>query len=416
MQPVQQQQGQQQPSLWQRFLNSIGTPGDPAGEQQWDSMVNSAKQNPVGTMAAGVDAQKQYMQEGYGKSLPAVTTALAPELAPEAGLLMRGALSAGGAAAGTVGGQAIQGQNPLTKQNLTETGINTALAGGSELALGGAGKLLQSKLARGMVNESVGATARDVTYGNPAKALLNENITVPTTGDLEAYKDALRQGLPQGHALEAAGGRTGAVAKLVNTLSPQLESQLAKSTAQIATTDVIDKPLNDAATSIINNRAMTQTEKGAAIAQLGDLQQSLKEGLGQYISPLQANQLKQQIGNRINWAGNIAVTDEVKPAYKAVYGTLKNAVNNAVPEAAQLNERLTNLLSAQTDLEKLMRAEEVGQGKGALGSAVSGIARRAEAVAGRAIPAASQGLRGTQAYVPPGMVAIQQLIGPQDQQ
>lgn len=337
--------------------------------------------------------------------------AFAPELLPEgAGLLAHAGATAAGAGLGTSGGQILTGQNPLAAEQLKQAGINAALGGGTDLALGAVANAFGSKLARGMVNESSGATARDVTYGNPAKALLNENIATPFTGDLEAYKDALRAGASTTQAYQAAGGRIAAVASKVNELTPQINSILAKSTAKIATADVIDKPLLSAATEVINNPAMTQAEKDAAIGQLGALQHSLKEGLGPTISPLQANEIKQAIGNRINWAGNIAVTDEVKPAYRAVYGSLKQAVNNAVPEVAGINERLTNLLAAQSDLHKLMQAEEVGQGKGALGSAVTGIARRAEAVAGRAIPAAAQATGAARAVAPGGLVGLNSLM------
>lgn len=298
-------------------------------------------------------------------------------------------------------GQAVSGQNPLTGQSLKESGENAGVAGGSDLLLGSLPWLAQSKLGRGMINESVGAAARDVTYGNPAKALLNEGINSPLTGDIEKYKVALRSGAPPNQALVKAGGRMGAVSARINQLAPQLNATLGASQTPIAVADVIDKPLQDAASQIIGNRAMTTTEKDTAISQLGALQQSLKEGLGQYISPLEANQIKQQIGDRVNWGGNISVTDEVKPAYRSVYGALKNAVNSAVPEASGLNERLTDLLAAQGDLKKLMGMEEVGQGRGALGSAVTGIARRAEAVGGRLIPGAAATSRGARRVVPP---------------
>ena len=103
----------------------------------------------------------------------------------------------------------------------------------------------------------------------------------------------------------------------------------------------------------------------AAISQLGGLQASLKEGLGADISPLKANQLKNLVGSRVRWNGTNAIGDEVKPAYKAVYASLSE-VNDAVPEIADLNERLTNLYAAQDDLIRLARNEEVSRGAGAM--------------------------------------------------
>ena len=365
----------------------------------WERMGPSIPSSPYPIPQTREEAAA--LQTAARQQAPAMGAAIgatvAPELLPEEAGVIASSLAAGaGAGVGTMAGHGAVGENPVSGQNLKEAGENavgTALTAG---AIQGAGKALGwgadaafgSKLSRGMVNESVGATARDVTYGNPAKALMDENITTPITGDIEKYKAGLRAGLPPDQALIDAGGRIGAVTQRIQQLAPQVDTALKASTAQIPVADVIDKPLDDALTSIINNRAMTQAEKDAAIGQIGALQQSLKEGLPSQITPLQANQIKQAIGSRVNWAGNIAVTDEVRPAYKAVYGALKNSVNGAVPSVAQINERLTNLLTAQTDLEKLMKAEEVGQGKGALGSAVTGIARRLEAIAGRGIPAA----------------------------
>lgn len=395
-------------SWWQRLTSFLGEPEDTSATfpKRGDNL------DPKQVMKQGISAQMDYMKQGYGQALPIAATAAAPEIAPEAGIAARAALTAGLAGAGTSAGQAIQGQNPLASQQLKDAGTNAALAGVSDFTIGALAKGWGSKLARGMVNESAGATGRDVIYGNPAKALLNEGITTPFTGDLEAYKDALRAGASSQDAYQAAGGRIAAVSAKISQLSPQIDALLSKSTAQIPVADVIDKPLMDAVSEIAGNRAMTQVEKDAAIGQLGALQQSLKQGLGDTITPLQANQIKQMIGNRINWAGNIAVTDEVKPAYRAVYGSLKQAVNNSVPEVAPINERLTNLLAAQTDLHKLMQAEEVGQGKGALGSAVTGIARRAEAVAGRAIPGASSFTDTLRSFVPTSMVGLRSLLSP----
>jgi hypothetical protein len=347
--------------------------------------------------------------------------------APEAASAAAGGGVLGGAAGGAAGGagtelinkglHAAAGENVFTPQSAEDV----AKAAGSGALIGGglglfgkiASDLFSSKVARGAINESLGATARDVTYGNPAKGILDEGINSPFTGDIEKYKAALRAGASPEQAMQAAGGRAAAVSERITQLAPQVDQALSASTAQIPVADVIDKPLMKAATEIIGNPAMTGAEKDSALTQLGSLQQSLKEGLGNTLSPLQANQIKQAIGGRINWAGNISVTDDVRPAYRAVYGALKQAVNQAVPEVAPVNERLTNLLAAQTDIEKLMKSEEAGMGKGALGSAVTGIARRAEAVMGRAIPAAQSAGQSTLGAAPyTGAVPVSIYSGP----
>lgn len=343
---------------------------------------------------------------------PAILTAGA--VGPEAASTAAGGGIAGSAAGGATGAglqsviektlHAASGENIFNAQTAKDIGESTAYGGAFGAGMGllekVAGSVVNSKLSRGMINSSVGATARDVTYGNPAKGILDNQITSPVTGDLEAYKDALRSGAPTDQALTAAGGRVAQVSQKINILAPQIDQALSQSAKQIPIVDVIHKPIDDAVDDIVANRSMTAAEKTGAVAQLRALQNSLSQGLGENITPLQANQIKQAIGNRINWAGNVAVTDEVKPAYRAVYGSLKGAVNEAVPEVADINENLSNLLSAQTDLRKLMQAEEAGLGKGALGSAVTGIARRFESVAGRAIPGVAALNSGAQQITP----------------
>lgn len=303
--------------------------------------------------------------------------------------------AAGGAATELIGKglHAAAGENVLTGESAKDVGMATATGGVLGGALGFFEKIanaaVTSKLARNVINASVGATMRDVTYGNPAVGIVKAGAVSPATGDLEAYKNALRLGAAPEQAAVAAGGRIGAVTSKINELSPQLNNLLSQSKMVLKVTDVIDKPLNDAMAEIAANRAMTAAEKDAAVAQLGALQQSLKEGLGDTMSPLQANQIKQDLGNRINWAGNVAVTDEVKPVYRAVYGSLKNAVNKAVPGSAQINEDLSDMLSAKIDLEKLMRAEETGLSKWLKGASLASVVHLGESVLGRFLPGAN---------------------------
>lgn len=384
--------------VMQKALASLKVPSTPS-QQESQGFLTGGGNLPFPVSATPTPIQSGAMakeQELAGKAAP-VAAGMAiggPVGGAVGGGILGGAVGgAAGAAASSATSQALQGQNPISGESLKQTGESTLLGGALGGALGLFDKVAQSvltsKMARGMVNLSTGATARDVTYGNPAVAMLDNKITSPFTGDLEAYKTALRSGSTPDQALISAGGRIGQVTQKIQQIAPQVDQVLSKSTTPIQVADVIDKPLNKAVSEIVNNRAMTEAEKDSAVNQLGALQKALKEGLGDTITPLQANQIKQAIGSRVNWAGNIAVTDEVKPAYRAVYGALKTAVNKAVPGVAPINENLSNLLAAQTDLQKLMQAEEVGQGRGALGSAVTGIARRFESVAGRPIPAAA---------------------------
>ncbi|MHB8501526.1 MAG: hypothetical protein ACYDHE_11350 [Candidatus Acidiferrales bacterium] len=275
-----------------------------------------------------------------------------------------------------------EGKDPLQSAEAGAAGGAVAGTAGAGLEAG-----TESKMARSLINRSAGATARDVTYGNPAKALLDENIKTPVTGDAEAYKDALHAGKPQAEAARAAGGRIAAVIGKINEYKPQLDNALASSKAKISVKDAILDPIYEATSEIINNRAVTETEKNVAIDKILELQKSLTEGLGKNISPELANEIKQQLGDRINWTGADAVGDNIKPIYKSLYGSLKQAVNEKVPEAADLNERMTNLLAAKKVLTGLSRKEEVGAGKGITSSNFWDVPQRLLDELGRVLPA-----------------------------
>ena len=260
----------------------------------------------------------------------------------------------GGIGAAMGAGTAAQNENAKTEDLINGALWGGAFGAGTALVAGVPGAIAKAKIGRSFINESVGATGRDVTYGNPAKALLNEGIINSRTGDIEAMK--------AGSGFIDAGGRLGSVEGAISELQPQVNAALSASKKTISMADAVDKPLMDAFNEIVSNNAMTAPEKQAAINQLGDLQQSLHSGLGNDITPLEANQLKQQIGSRIRWTGTNQVGDEVKPAYKAVYGTLKDWVNKTVPEVADTNERLTDLHDAKDALYNLAKNEEVGRG------------------------------------------------------
>ena len=68
--------------------------------------------------------------------------------------------------------------------------------------------------------------------------------------------------------------------------------------------------------------------------------------------------------------------------------SLKNAVHDAVPEAAEADERLTNLLAARKDILNLSKREEAGIGTVA-GNFKEGVLGRIEALIGRIIPGAA---------------------------
>lgn len=192
---------------------------------------------------------------------------------------------------------------------------------------------------------------RDLTYGNPAKAMVDEAIWNLPPGSYKLYMTALQEGKPAAEAAQAAGGQLAVIHRKISDYTLKLEVLLSESKAQINAQEAIDKPLEQTVLEIIINEGMTDSEKDLAIQQLGTLQQCLKQGVNGNMTPLQANRILFTIGDRLNWGAKTAVPEELKPAYRALYGTLKTAMHAAVPEAQMLHERLANLYAAKSDLE-----------------------------------------------------------------
>ena len=211
--------------------------------------------------------------------------------------------------------------------------------------------LPETKPAR-LADSPAKSPARDLTYGNPAKAMVDEAIWNLATGNYQAYKTALQQGKSAAQAAEAAGGQFAIVHRKIADYSTKLENLLAESKATISVSDSIDKPLEQAVSEVIGSNAMSDSEKDAAIQQLGTLQEWVKQGVqGSLLSPARAQKILLAIGDRLNWGAASAVPPEFKPVYRSLYGNLKAAVRAAVPEAQNLHDRLINLYAAKSDLE-----------------------------------------------------------------
>lgn len=195
------------------------------------------------------------------------------------------------------------------------------------------------------------APVRDLAYGNPAKALVDETIWNMAPGDLAAYRAALEQGKSPLEAAQAAGGQLAVVHRKIAEYTAKIEPILSASQATISIAYAIDKPLEQAILEIIGNDAMADAEKDAAVERLGAFQKQIKSGLETVISPLQAHHVAREIGERARSRDHASEIDQVKQAYRAVHSRLRDALRAFVPEARELDERLTNLYAAKSDLE-----------------------------------------------------------------
>jgi hypothetical protein len=194
---------------------------------------------------------------------------------------------------------------------------------------------------------------RDPAFGNAAKALVDETIWNMAPGDYEAFRAALQQGRTALEAAQAAGGQLAVVHRKIAEYATKIEAILSASKATISVGEAVDRPLDQAILEIIGSAAMGEAEKDAAVDHLGALQQKIKNGLDREMSALQAHQLARDIAECANWGGRSTLPEEVKPAYRAVYGSIREAIRTAVPEARELDERLSNLYAAKSDLENV---------------------------------------------------------------
>jgi hypothetical protein len=195
------------------------------------------------------------------------------------------------------------------------------------------------------------------SYGNSAKALVDETIWNLEPGDYDVYKTALQEGKSRIEAAQAAGGQLAIVHRKISEYTLKLETLLSESTAKISAIEVINKPLEQAMLEIIGASTMDDAEKDAAIEQLGVLQESLNRGLEPQITILQAQKIACAVGERANWGLGADLPEELKPAYWAVYSSVRKAIVAAVPEAVNILERLANLHVASAELESTPQAK-----------------------------------------------------------
>ena len=206
--------------------------------------------------------------------------------------------------------------------------------------------------AAGDASTSGRARTRDLTFGNPAKAMVDEAIWNLAAGDYEAYRIALQSGKSTREAAQAAGGQLAMIHQKIGDYTVKLETLLSEATATISVGETIDRPLEQATLEIIGSEARSDSEKDAAIQQLGEIQEWVKQGLQREITALEANQIVLRIGERVNWGGSAEIAEELKAVYRTLSGNLKSAVCAAVPKAQNFLERLTNLYAAKSEVDR----------------------------------------------------------------
>ncbi len=245
-----------------------------------------------------------------------------------------------------------QSGDPTKFEDRTQTQDVTGTKSDGSASSEAVRSVADTKLGRAMLDIRDRRSVRDLTYGNSAKAMVDEAIWNMATGDVQAYRTALREGKSPGEAAEVAGGQLAIIHRKINDYNLKLEAVLSKLPGTINVEGCIDKPIEQAMLEIIKDDQTTDGKKEAAILELGKLQEWMKNGLHGDITPLQANRIVLAIGGRLNWGGNCSVSENFKPVYRALYGRLKTAIRTTDPEAQNLYDRLTNLYAAKSEIEE----------------------------------------------------------------
>lgn len=219
-------------------------------------------------------------------------------------------------------------------------------------AKSGTAKAAPTKTAAAKSNSSSKGPARDLAYGDPAKALVDETIWNLAPGDYQAYKTALREGKSPLEAAQAAGGQLAVVHRKIQEYAAKLEALLSASQAAIRVDDTIRSVLDREILKIIGNDSMAEAEKDATVAHLGEFQEWMNRRLRREAAPLEAHRVASAIAERASWGvAACRISTELRPVYREVYRSLREAVRAAVPDARELEDRLANLCAARSDLE-----------------------------------------------------------------
>lgn len=246
-----------------------------------------------------------------------------------------------------------------------------------------------ANLLQGAINKSLGASVRDVRFGDPSKAMVEENI-----GNL------------------STNGRLSEVNLKLSQLAPQLTQALNASRTTIDLDQLLDGVISKAKNQIRLANESPDT-KATAYNDLNTLRTTAHEHAPSgTATAVQANSFKQAIGNSINWEQRPApIANQVLDAYREAYSTVRDRVNAGLSSAdADLNRRMSNLKAAQGALEEQALREKKGEGSVSLGGELLNTVRSA---AGRAAPGVINAAQQTAPLVGPTAISGAASIGDQ---
>lgn len=201
----------------------------------------------------------------------------------------------------------------------------------------------------------------------PARTALAERINQPLVyeGTGEAGADT-RMGIVPERGL-VKEGIWGTRKGMVNDINKRLSLLKPAGNAQLTNSPVANVPID--ATSAINSAvddAITQAQKNgqsSVVPRLEELRDSLLTKHGTTTgTPLEINNLKTSIQNTASQLGAFKNTVPAEASAAKAAGqassNVRSQVNDAVPEAADTNQRMSDLIDARSGLQRGMEAQK----------------------------------------------------------
>ena len=305
-------------------------------------------------------------------------TVIAPEIVgPEAGLLLRAAATGTGAAAGNATGQVMAGENPVTPENLKESGKVGATVGAADLGLGLAAKGI-SRILHPTVPEIGDVTEGHFTKAEPG-AIPQHGTPVETPQPLdratvdklpggknlstEAF-DALKEdiGGTEGQEIEAGSSAKNAMHKasapVQKTLTDTgLEMNKVIQSAPAFKTSTIADPNSTLLSDIDSVRDNLPLKLDDPANKAVDVQMQAAYPALESTNPAEVLAYRRKLGNQIDWS-NITNSPETPGEAKnlaqvKIYSALGNKIHAEIPKTAELDKVFQPNLELQKFLDKV---------------------------------------------------------------
>lgn len=254
-------------------------------------------------------------------------------------------------------GQAAQGKVPAPLDQALSVAPEGIGAGAGNVLLGkameaaklpdAASKYVREEIPSRLMNSVLRTKPKGYNYGrDPGAGVVAEGLTGSTKSGL----------------LDSISSRLGETGKQIDF---QLSDPAVNKPVVDVTNSVID-PINEMEAAAIKGKNLDLADR------LSDLRNRLthdfaRDPSGKLIptgttklsglTPLEANALKQNIGEMAKWTGKPEI-DELSPAIHQIYGRINNAIEDAAPGIKATNKRYAELKSAQESLDHSIRLQK----------------------------------------------------------